>query len=282
MFATLIFCALLVTTCSSLNKVLLVSFDGFRYDYLDMAKAEGRNVSAFETVYMKGFRGRVQPVMPSITFPTHFATVTGRFTEHHGVMSNIYYVPDLNATFSYKRAADNANPLFWDFNGNEPIWITNQRHGSRTSCAYFWPGSYSSYGGQRPNKEGPVYSNSIPFKDRVDEVIGWMREDDDMSFCALYMNEPDVTGHRYGPQSPEVMNKIEELNEVLQYLLDKIASTPNLAEVLNLIVTADHGMIYVKEENKISIYDIVNPDEYIPNFSHIYLGIWPKIGKTQF
>ena len=246
-----------------------------------MAKAQGRNISVFENVYRRGFRGRIVPVMPTITFPTHFATATGRFTEHHGVTNNAYYAPDLNASFSYARPADNADSRFWNFNGNEPIWITNQRHGSRTSCTYFWPGSFASYGGKKPAKLSPVYNESIPITVRIDEILEWMKEDENMTFCAFYVNEPDAAGHRYGPNSVEVMNKIEELNTILQYLINKINAISKLHDVLNVIITSDHGMAYVPEENKIPIYDIIRPDDYIPNWSDIFLGIWPKPGMCS-
>ena len=269
-------------SCLSMNRVFLVSFDGFRYDYLDTAKQLGRNISAFENVIERGFRGRVVPIMPTITFPTHYATVTGRYSQHHGIMSNVFYAPDINATFNYKNLDNNADSRFWDFNDNEPIWITNQRHDDRTSCTYFWIGSFSTYGGKLPTKSGPKYNESIPVKDRIDQIIAWMDADDHMTFCALYVNEPDVTGHRYGPNSTQVMDKIEELNNILQYMIDKINASPKLRGVLNLIITSDHGMVYVPEQNKIPIYDIVRPDEYIPNLSNIYLGLWPKPGRNYF
>ena len=102
-----------------------------------------------------------------------------------------------------------------------------------------------------------------------------------MTFCAFYVNEPDAAGHRYGPNSVEVMNKIEELNTILQYLINKINAISKLRDVLNVIITSDHGMAYVPEENKIPIYDIIRPDDYMPNWSDIFLGIWPKPGMCS-
>ena len=235
---------LLLPSCLSLNKVLLVSFAGFRYDYLDTAKTKGRNISAFESIISRGFRGRVVPVMPTFSYPTHFAMVTGRYTQHHGIMSNIFEAPDINSTFNYKHSESNFDSRFWDFNGNEPIWITNQRHGERTSCTYFWPGSYSTYGGQLPTKSGPKYNESIPVKDRVDQIIEWMNNDVHMSFCALYVEGLDYSAYRDGPDSDQVMNKIEEINSILQYIIDKINASSSLRDELNLIITSGNGIAY--------------------------------------
>lgn len=264
---------------TSQSKVIVVSMDGFRHDYLDMAKAQGRNISAFEELYNRGFRARIKPVMPTITFPTHFATATGRYVEHHGIVNNQFYDPQLNESFSYKNSEDGRDPKWWNYNGDEPLWMTNERNGHK-SCAYFWPGSASSYNGKVPTKNKPVYNSSIPFKTRVDEIIQWMREDDDMTLCMLYMREPDYSGHVYGPDSKEVMDRVEELNDVIDHLVKSVNSTPNLRDSVNIILTADHGMAYVPEENVIHLYKILDPETYIPNPSRVFLGIWPKPGKV--
>ncbi|KAH9277624.1 Ectonucleotide pyrophosphatase/phosphodiesterase family member 5 [Echinococcus granulosus] len=75
------------------NKVLFISFDGFRHDYLDMAEKAGRNISAFKRIRDAGFQAEVQNVMITLTFPSHYAMATGRNVENHGLVGNDFYDP---------------------------------------------------------------------------------------------------------------------------------------------------------------------------------------------
>ncbi|KAL5965584.1 Bis 5'-adenosyl triphosphatase enpp4 [Taenia solium] len=278
LFFLIFLCLFSKPFCCKKNKVILISFDGFRHDYLDMAKSKGLDISAFETLYQQGFRGRVVPIMPTITFPTHFATATGRYAENHGIMANIFYSPEYNVSFSYRNALDALEPRWWNYNDNEPIWMTNERHGDRKSCVYFWPGSASSYANKLPTRRRIVYNASIDFTTRIDQMLEWMQEDDKITLCMVYVEEPDVSGHRFGPNSKEVMNKVEELNHLVENLIKKIKVTPGMSDSVNVILTSDHGMAEVQDQNIVPLYDILDPEEYIANPSRVFFGIWPKHG----
>ena len=83
-------------------SLLLVSFDGFRADYLDRF-----DLPNFRRVMARGARARsMHPVFPSITFPNHYSLVTGLYTEHHGIVENSFFDPGRNATFSFRNFAD--------------------------------------------------------------------------------------------------------------------------------------------------------------------------------
>lgn len=262
------------------SRVILFSFDGFRHDYLDLAKVEGRNISAFKEIIKKGFRARVKPVTPSITFPAHFSIATGRYVENHGLMLNRYYLPDFNATFNYKSSTDAVDPKWWNYNSNEPIWITNERHPGKRSCVIFWPGSEAAYQGRRPYKTLGKYDRSVTFKRRVQQVIDWMRADETITLCAVYMNEPDSTGHRFGPNSQEVLNKVEEMNDVVALLLEQLETSPALRDSVNVVIVSDHGMSKTSHLKEIRVYDILSPNDYILNESPVFTGIWPKQGTS--
>lgn len=83
-----------------------------------------------------------------------------------------------------------------------------------------------------------------------------------MDFSTLYFDEPDTTGHGYGPLSIEYKNKvykklllvllkllpklnlhtkkIKELDIVLGYLINKL-NEAKILEKLNIIIVSDHG-----------------------------------------
>ncbi len=269
-------------TFAKTNRVILVSFDGFRHDYLELAKSRGKDISAFEAIIKKGFRGQVKPIMPTITFPTHFAIATGRYAENHGIMNNQFYDPQYNATFSYKSPIDAVDTKWWNYNGNEPIWITNERHPGKKSCVIYWPGSSATYGGIAPSKTLGLYNGSVPFDTRIRQIVEWMKNDEEITFCSVYMRQPDAAGHSYGPNSTEVMDKIEEMNGVAGLLTKLIEETPELKGKVNVIITSDHGMGYVDAMHEVEVRKYLKADEVIPNPSVIFLGLWPKPGGWCF
>ena len=76
--------------------VLIVSFDGFRWDYLQ--KTDTPN---FDELAVGGVKAKyTKDVFITKTFPNHFTLVTGLFEETHGVVGNAMYDPLYNATFS--------------------------------------------------------------------------------------------------------------------------------------------------------------------------------------
>ena len=62
--------------------VILISFDGFRYDYV-----KNNNPPNFKTFITKGSQAEAMiPSFPSKTFPNHYSIVTGLNPGHHGLV----------------------------------------------------------------------------------------------------------------------------------------------------------------------------------------------------
>ena len=67
--------------------VLMVSFDGFRYDYTEMA-----NTPNFDRLEADGVKAdALIPVFPSLTFPNHYSIATGAYAETHNITGNSFY-----------------------------------------------------------------------------------------------------------------------------------------------------------------------------------------------
>src|ERR1700689_3222320 len=64
--------------------LILVSLDGFRWDYLQKFKAQTPHLNqlAVEGVHMQ----RLIPVFPSLTFPNHYTIATGFGAEQHRLL----------------------------------------------------------------------------------------------------------------------------------------------------------------------------------------------------
>src|ERR1700694_409408 len=64
--------------------VILISLDGFRYDYLDLYRPANLNSLA-----AGGVRARwMIPSFPSKTFPTHYTIARGPHPQNHGLGDN--------------------------------------------------------------------------------------------------------------------------------------------------------------------------------------------------
>ena len=64
--------------------VILISADGFRYDYAQ--KHEAKNLLALAKNGVKA--DAMYPSFPSVTFPNHYTIVTGLTPIHHGLVGN--------------------------------------------------------------------------------------------------------------------------------------------------------------------------------------------------
>lgn len=74
--------------------LVVVSLDGFRYDYLKHLPPD----SALQRLAAEGVHvNRLRPVFPSKTFPNHYTLVTGVFPETHGcVLADSGLLPALS------------------------------------------------------------------------------------------------------------------------------------------------------------------------------------------
>ncbi|VDM34834.1 unnamed protein product [Hydatigera taeniaeformis] len=257
------------------NKVIFISFDGFRHDYLDMAERKGKNISAFKHIRDSGFQAEVQNVMLTLTFPSHYAMATGRTVEDHGLVANKFYDPDLKMSFSYKKPERNMESPWFEYAGAEPLWATNERHGGR-SCVFQWVGSEARVHDKMAFATSGLYTSEFPLYYRIDRIMDWISRDE-FNLAMMYYNQPDSNGHRYGPDSDEVMDAVEEINGALAYLLQRIEQMPLLQDRINIVISADHGMTSVDPTNKvIDLYSKLSniSQHIILDSSSATLGLW--------
>ncbi|XP_034567633.1 ectonucleotide pyrophosphatase/phosphodiesterase family member 7-like [Notolabrus celidotus] len=222
------------------QKVLLISFDGFRWDYdrdVDTPNLDKMARDGVKALY-------VTPPYLTITSPSHFTLLTGRYIENHGVIHNMWFNTTTTQTKPYYQTQF-VNE-WWD-NGSLPIWITAEKQGRKAGSLHF-PGTASTYQGQAASvrEVEPIlynYKNETAWRMNSDKVMGWFR-DLDLDFVSLYFGEPDGVGHRYGPDSPERREMVKQVDRTVGYIRDS-AERHGLSDHLNIIITADHGMTSV-------------------------------------
>ncbi|MCH8126843.1 alkaline phosphatase family protein [candidate division KSB1 bacterium] len=232
------------------SPLILISLDGFRYDYLEKANTPNLDYLVNNGVKAKG----LIPVFPSKTFPNHFTTVTGLYTENHGIIANNMYDPEFDASFSMGNQEAVQDGRWW---GGEPIWITAEKQG-KTSATYFWPGSEAEYEGMRATY-WKKYDDRVSNTDRVQQILSWLDlpENERPAFFTLYFSDTDYFGHRYGPDSPEVVKAITHLDSTMGLLLDGL-ETRNIKDKVNIIITADHGMTELSPDRVIFLDDYID------------------------
>lgn len=188
--------------------VILISFDGFRWDYLYKTKTP-----TLSWLAKNGVSATIINNFVTKTFPNHYSIVTGMYEERHGLINNYMYDPVYNETFAPKTT----DPKW--FNAAEPVWITNEKQGGgRLSAVINWVGSSTPIHGRRANFSMP-YNKSIPFKTRIDMILNQLDKEPSANFLAVYFEEPDHTGHKYGPNSSQVIEAIKRMDNITNYLV---------------------------------------------------------------
>jgi predicted AlkP superfamily pyrophosphatase or phosphodiesterase len=228
------------------HYVILVSLDGFRYDYT--RKYDAKNLAALGLHGASAPDGMI-PAYPSITFPNHYTIVTGLYPEHHGIVGNSFYDPARKQVYSYRDPQAEADGTWY---GGTPLWVLAEQQGMRAAC-FFWPGSEADIQGVRPSYY-MKYDAKYPNEKRVDQVFAWLQLPPEQRphFITLYFSDTDSAGHAHGPDSPEEAAAVYEVDTEIGRLEAGLAKM-NLP--VDVIVLADHGMIKVEG-------DWVNLDQY--------------------
>ena len=211
--------------------VVLVSLDGFRYDYAERYKA-----SHILAIRDNGAAASsLIPSFPSVTFPNHLSIITGLYPEHHGIVANTFYDPARQTQYTMARPTSSDGSWY----RGTPLWVLAERQGMK-AATMFWPGSDAEIGGVRPSYWFP-FDGTVPDEDRVQRVLNWLRlpADQRPHFLTLYISDTDGAGHRFGPEAAETRQAVERVDRIIGRLWEGIQS---VALPINLIVVSDHGM----------------------------------------
>lgn len=235
------------TRIANKKLVILVSIDGFRNDYLE----RGITPNLLALAQQGSLAQKFEPVFPTITFPNHYALVTGRYPDHNGIVNNTMY--DLAKTEQVFRLSDRhaiENPLWWE--EGIPLWVTLKKQG-KLSSTLFWVGSEALNQGMQPD-DWLRYDDNLSSSDRSKQLLRWLNRDDQdrADFATLYFSEVDSKGHEFGPDSPEVNLSITNVDLAIGELLKGLRDL-GLAEKTTLVVTSDHGMTQITPDRVIDL-----------------------------
>ena len=230
-------------------QVILVSMDGFRRSYLDTD-----SVPALHALERDGVTAQAMiPSFPTLTFPNHYTLVTGLYPEHHGIVGNTIYDPDFKALFTMNNAASKQS-RWW---GGQPIWVTAEKQGER-AASFFWVGSEVEIDSVRPTR-WKTYDAKVTFDARVDTVLSWLdlTGAQRLSLITLYFDEPDHTGHEFGPDSPKTAEAAARTDSAIARLVQGLRAQGKYDKV-NLVLVSDHGMSQLSPARTVYLDDVVD------------------------
>ena len=242
------------------HYVILISLDGFRYDY-------PRRYGASHLLQL-GFKGAsapegMLPSYPSLTFPNHISIVTGLYPEHHGIVANTFWDPAREQTYVYSQPKSNSDGSW--YNGT-PLWVLAEQQGMRSACL-FWPGSEAEIQGKRPSYY-LHFDDKLDDEKRVDQIVQWLKLPAELRphFLTLYYSNVDHAGHSYGPDSDEVRAAVHHLDTMVGDLETKLAP---LHLPIDVVVVADHGMVTLRGE-PVRLSDFADLSEFHEEGSLLY------------
>ena len=246
------------------NYVVMLSLDGFRWDYAAGIPTPNLDYIAEHGVMAQSLRAS----FPTKTFPNHYSMATGLYPDNHGIVLNSFYDPDLDAYYHLMERSTVEDPKFY---GGEPIWVTAEKQ-DLISASYFWVGSEAPVQGIQPTY-WKRYDHGFPFHQRIDTVIHWLNLPEEVRprLITFYMHEPDGIGHKAGPESQELYNTVVYLDSLVGVLIKKINALP-IASQVNIIVTSDHGMGPISNERRIVLEEHIEEEwfeviqGYNPNY----------------
>ena len=227
------------------SAVILLSIDGFSYNYL--TKFKPQNILNFAG---SGASAKLLPVYPSKTFPNHLSIITGKYPANHGIIHNTFYHPQLKKEYTLGAGKQNNIWLtaksFWSFTEENNV----------TTAVYFWPESEVTGIGRAPSFNVPYNTVDLEQK-RFDQIITWLKlpESQAPKFIVSYFSNVDDAGHRYGSNSEEVKQAVAKIDKQFGNFIARIKK--DIPFNVNIILLSDHGMVELDKEKRIDLSQVL-------------------------
>jgi predicted AlkP superfamily pyrophosphatase or phosphodiesterase len=214
--------------------VILLSWDGTRFDYPDREELPGLSRIARDGVRAE----RLIPVFPTTTFPNHVTLATGAPVDRHGIVAN-EFTDRARGEYRY------SNDASWI--EAEPLWAAAERQGVRAAC-FFWVGSETDWRGVGATHRRAPFDSSIGEAEKVDQILAWLAlpEAQRPRLVMSWWHGADRAGHEYGPDSDEVAAALALQDGHLARLLGELDARGAWSHT-TLLVVSDHGMSEVRD-----------------------------------
>lgn len=272
------FCCAIISLVASIQvvyanespTVVMISLDGFRWDYLDKYPSPNLNAIAHHGVRAQQMR----PAYPTKTFPNHISLITGLYPTHHGIVDNHFYDKERKEHYSM---GDGGKDSTWI--SGIPLWDLAEMN-SVKAATYFWPESDARINGMTPSYYYH-YSKQARYEDRIQQIIRWLTLPSATRphFIAGYFSLVDTNGHRFGPDAPETAAAVKRVDDMIGLL--RAGLKQQVPYPVNLIVVSDHGMAAIDPNQVIDYQALPVSDDFEIVNSSTRLMLYAKPGVTD-
>lgn len=233
------------------QSVVLISIDGFRWDYI-----EKHHAKHLKAISEQGVRAsKMRPVYPTKTFPNHLSIITGLLPVNHGIVENRFCDTERNDCYKMGKGKDDSTWV-----SGIPLWNLAQMQGLK-AATYFWPESDARFNGMLPDYFYH-YSKHSDYQKRVDQIIQWLSlpKAQRPRLVISYFSLVDSMGHEFGPGAKETYDAVQKLDSLMADLSSRLKA---LDENINLVIVSDHGMTSVDPSLSIKIDSLPQDENFI-------------------
>jgi len=249
--------------------LILISADGFRYDYIQKYKAV--NLQQLSSQGVKA--SSMKPSYPSVTFPNHYTVATGMYPSHHGIVYNQFYDRSRKQTYNMgdRKAVEDGT-----WYGGIPLWVLAEQQGMLSA-------SYHFVGTEAPIKNTyPTYwykfSENTNIDKRIATLVNWLKlpEENRPHLITFYFSDADHAGHEFGPESDQTKDAVQFIDQSIGKLTKAVAA---LGLPVNFIFVSDHGMATVDTVNRVDLSQKIDTANFIVKGGGSCLHLYAK--KTR-
>jgi predicted AlkP superfamily pyrophosphatase or phosphodiesterase len=255
-------------TTSHLNKpyVILISADGFRYDYAEKYHAENLLKLRSSGTQAKS----MIPSFPSVTYPNHYTVITGLYPSHHGLVYNQFYDRSRKATYNISDRKTVKDETWY---GGTPLWVLAEQQGM-LSASYFFVADEAAIQNVYPTYRYP-FVDTINIDSRINTVVDWLKLPEEIRphLICFYISNVDHAGHMYGPDAPQTRDAVQFVDKAIGSMTEKVNA---LGLPVNFIFLADHGMAAVDTITRINIAAMIDTSKFIMRGGNTSLHLYAK------
>lgn len=244
--------------------VILISADGFRYDLAEKYDAEFLKKISSEGVKAVSMK----PSYPSLTFPNHYAIITGLYPSHHGIVDNTFYDKSRDQFYRIRDKKAVQDPTWY---GGVPLWVLAERQ-KMLSASFYWVGSESHIDDTDPTYYFN-YNEAIPIDRRIEILKDWLQLPGEKRphFITFYFPEVDHAEHKYGTNSIQTKEAVQFVDHSVQKINEMCAQL-NLP--VNFIFVSDHGMTNMDTLHTIGLPPAIDTSKFVIAYgtttAHLY------------
>lgn len=221
---------LLASNQNNIKRIVLICLDGI--SVAGYQKAKTPNLDNLLKDGVLSLRTRV--VMPSVTLPNWTSHLTGSGPEQHGVTDNRWDFSQIKLP-AVETDEDGYYPSVFNI-------LKKNIPDVKIGFYYNWANLIKPYN-KRWFDEISYLSEDIKYIENIKKAYAFMSaHKENLSLVFLYTVHTDSAGHKYKWMSPEYIKSIEDADEQVGWLIEKMKGDGTYNDTCFLFLT-DHGGI---------------------------------------